>query len=130
MLRSPRPEHLLYKVVNLPFYYNTVGFFMVRVLAIHGLRDFDCWAQICAIPKPTDRNFMRLDYSKDLLDRLVFSRHSKSREAANKPATSLVSALGHLGLRTGFRDKPTPGAIRREALLQVDRTPMTTNTSR
>lgn len=130
MLRSPRPEHLLYELVDLPFYYNTVGFFVVGVLAMRGLRDFDCWTQICAIPKPADRNFVRLDYSEDLLDRLVFPRHSEAREPAGKAATSLVGALGHLGLRTGFRDKPTPGAIRREALLQVDLTPAPTNASR
>ena len=130
MLRSPRPEHLLYELVDLPFYYNTVGFFVVGVLAMRGLRDFDCWTQICAIPKPADRNFVRLDYSEDLLDRLVFPRHSEAHEPAEKAATSLVGALGHLGLRTGFRDKPTPGAIRREALLQVDLTPAPTNASR
>lgn len=73
---------------------------------------------------------MRLDYSNEILDRLVFPRHGESREPAEKAATSLVSALGNLGLRTGFREKPTPGAIRREALLQVDRMPMTTNKSR
>ncbi|KAK5278978.1 hypothetical protein LTR55_012466, partial [Exophiala xenobiotica] len=32
----------------------------------------------------------------------------------------MINALGDLGERAGFRDRPTPGAIRREGLLKVD----------
>lgn len=115
-----RPEHLLYELVDLPFYYNAVAFFVVGLLAVQGLRDFRSWSDICAAPKPLDRNFLCLVYTEDVRDRHVFTRYAESSESETKAATSLVSALGLLGQRTGFRDKPTPGAIRREALLQVD----------
>ncbi|ETN36758.1 uncharacterized protein HMPREF1541_09036 [Cyphellophora europaea CBS 101466] len=76
---------------------------------------------MCAAKKPPDRNFLCLDYTDDVLDRHVYSRHSAAAGGETKAATSLVEALALLGQRTGFRDRPTPGAIRREALLQVDR---------
>lgn len=115
-----RPEHLLYELVDLPFYYNAVLFFMVGLLALNGLQDFDSWPDVCKMKKPPDRNFVHLDYTDDILDRHVFPRFGLGQAGETHAATSLVNALGQLGLRTGFRDKPTPGAIRREALLQVD----------
>ena len=117
-----RPEHLLYELVDLPFYYNTVAFFVAGLLATSGLRDFASWSEICAINKPQDRNFVQLEYNEDVQDRHVFARYQRERHRETKAATSLVKALADLGRRTGFLDKPTPGAIRREALLQVDST--------
>ena len=119
-VNGSRPEHLLYELVNLPFYYNTTAFFVAGLLAVNGLRDFDSWSDVCKVTKPPDRNFVLLDYTDDILNRHVFPRYSDQRGAETKAATSLSAALGQLGLRTGFRDRPTPGAIRREALLQVD----------
>ncbi|KAK5358461.1 hypothetical protein LTS03_011278 [Exophiala xenobiotica] len=110
------PQHLLYELVDQPFYYNTVGFFVSPILALGGLRDFETWQDICAIQKPGGREWVPLHYKEDLLKRPVFPRHASPWE----PATSIVNALGHLGQRAGFRDRPTPGAIRREGLLKVD----------
>lgn len=118
---TPRPEHLLYELVGLPFYYNTVAFFVAGLLSVQGLRDFDTWSDLCAATKPPDRNFLCLDYTESVLDQHVYARYSATSDGETKSATSLTSALAMLGQRTGFRDRPTPGAIRREALLQVDR---------
>lgn len=116
-----RPEHVLYKLVDLPFHYNTVAFFVTGLLAVNGLRDFRSWSEIYAISKPPDPNFVRLEYTNNVSDRHVFARYGKALREETRPATSLVKALADLGQCTGFVDKPTPGAIRREALLQVDR---------
>lgn len=116
-----RPEHLLYELVDLPFYYNTVAFFVAGLLSIQGLRNFDTWSDLCAATKPPDRNFLCVDYIEGVLDRHVYARYSAASDGETKAATSLIGALALLGQRTGFRDRPTPGAIRREALLQVDR---------
>ncbi|ETN36785.1 uncharacterized protein HMPREF1541_09063 [Cyphellophora europaea CBS 101466] len=120
-LPRQQPEHLLYELVDLPFYYNTVAFFVAGLLAVQGLRNFDTWSGLCAVEKPPDRHFLCLDYTDDVLDRHVYARYNAKSGGETKAATSLVGALGLLGQRAGFRDRPTPGAIRREALLQVDR---------
>ncbi|KAK7894594.1 hypothetical protein LTR67_006355 [Exophiala xenobiotica] len=115
-LPRKQPEHLLYELVDQPFYYNTVAFFVSPILALGGLRDFETWQDICAIQKPGGRESVPLHYKEDFLNRPVFPRYASPWE----PATSMVNALGHLGERAGFRDRPTPGAIRREGLLKVD----------
>ncbi|KAK5310081.1 hypothetical protein LTR93_012117 [Exophiala xenobiotica] len=115
-LPRKQPEHLLYELVDQPFYYNTVAFFVSPILALAGLRDFETWQDICAIQRPSGRESVPLHYKEDLLNRPVFPRYASPWE----PATSMVNALGQLGERAGFRDRPTPGAIRREGLLKVD----------
>ena len=68
-----RPEHLLYELVNLPFYYNTIAFFMVGVLAVRGLRHFNSWSDIYVVTQPLERNFLCLNYTEDVLDQHIFA---------------------------------------------------------
>lgn len=83
-----------------------------------GLRDFQSWEDICAISKPENRNLVPLYYRKHMLNRPVYPRSLAAGD--DSVASSLVDALAKVGIRTGFRDRVTPGAIRRETLLKVD----------
>ncbi|KAK5188958.1 hypothetical protein LTR92_011050 [Exophiala xenobiotica] len=62
-------KHLLYELVDQPFYYNTVAFFVSPILALGGLRDFETWQDICAIQKPGGRESVPLHYKEDFLNR-------------------------------------------------------------
>jgi hypothetical protein len=117
-----KPEHLLYELVDQPFYYNAVLFFMARVLAVGALRSYKTWADICAMKKPPGRDHRLLDYEDHCLDTPIFPRcHADGSVDDRQTSSSLAShALPELGRRTGFRESLTFHASRREALLKVD----------
>ncbi|KAK5947843.1 hypothetical protein OHC33_011139 [Knufia fluminis] len=117
-----QPQHMLYELVDLPFYFNSVAFFMAAVLADGVLRDYHTWDAICAIPKPTQRKHIILEYDPEKGQWPVFPRSLRTGCIDHtRPSTSLTSnALLYLGFRTGFRENLTLHAARREALLKVD----------
>ena len=112
----------MYELVDQPFYYNAILFFVARVLAVGALRLYKTWADICAMKKPQGRNHQLLDYEDCCRDMPIFPRcHADGSVDDKQTSSSLAShALPELGRRTGFRESLTFHASRREALLKVD----------
>jgi hypothetical protein len=117
-----QPQHMLYELVGLPFYCNSVAFFMAAALTDGVLRDYHTWDEICAIPQPAQQKHVILEYDPEKRHWPVFPRSSRTGhiDHTRRSASLASSALLELGFRTGFRDHLTLHGARREALLQVD----------
>ncbi|KAK5073277.1 hypothetical protein LTR51_005919 [Lithohypha guttulata] len=117
-----QPRHLLYELVGLPYYCNSVAFFMAAALADGVLRDYRSWDDICAIKRPLQQKHIILEYHPEKSRWPVFPRSSRSGHIDHsRSSASLTSkALLDLGFRAGFQDHLTLHASRREVLLQVD----------
>lgn len=117
-----QPQHMLYELVGLPYYCNSVGFFMAAALADGVLRDYHSWDDICAIERPPQQKHVILEYNPEKSNWPIFPRSSRAGQLDHgRHSASLTSnALLDLGFRAGFRDHLTLHAARREVLLQVD----------
>ncbi|KAK5069090.1 hypothetical protein LTR51_008834 [Lithohypha guttulata] len=117
-----QPQHMLYELVGLPFYCNSVAFFMAAALADDVLRDYHSWEEICAISKPLHQKHVIIEYAHDKCRWPLFPRSFRDKHLDHsRSSASLTSeALLNLGFRAGFRDNLTLHAARREVLLQVD----------
>ena len=74
-INCSRPEHVLYELVDQPFYYNVVLFFMARALAAGAFRHYKKWVDVCAIKKPSGRGHMILQFEDDALKAPIFPRY-------------------------------------------------------
>jgi hypothetical protein len=117
-----QPLHLLYELVDQPFIFNAVGFFMAMVLADGVLRDYHTWDEICAIPRPKDQKHKILKYNSKKSHWFVSPRCFRSGRINHEDTSSLLAsgALVQVGRRAGFTENLTLHAARREILLQVD----------
>lgn len=119
---SEQPQHMLYELVDLPFYCNSVLFFMAAALADDALRDYHTWDSICDISKPDKKKHITLHWHPDKADWPIFPRSLRQGQLDHtRTSSSLTSkALVDLGYRAGFQDNVVLHAARREVLLQVD----------
>lgn len=119
---SEQPQHMLYELVNLPYYCNSVLFFIAAALADDVLRDYHSWDDICAIPRPHQQKHIILHWHPEKAHWPVFPRSSRRGELDHDrtSATLTSKALVDLGYRAGFQDNVVLHAARREVLLQVD----------
>ncbi|KAK5086213.1 hypothetical protein LTR70_007458 [Exophiala xenobiotica] len=117
-----QPQHMLYELVGLPYYCNSIAFFFAAALADGVLRDYQTWDEICAIPRPPQRKHVIIEYVPEKSHWPLFPRSSPIGHLDHsRSSASLTSkALLDLGFRAGFRDHLTLHAARREVLMQVD----------
>ncbi|KAK5936469.1 hypothetical protein PMZ80_003070 [Knufia obscura] len=117
-----QPQHMLYELVGLPFYCNSIAFFIAAALADDVLRDYHTWDEICAISRPSQQKHVIIDYVPEKSHWPLFPRSSLAGHLDHsRSSASLTSkALLDLGFRAGFRDHLTLHAARREVLMQVD----------
>lgn len=117
-----QPEHMLYELVGLPFYCDSVAFFMAAALADGVLRDYHTWDDICVIQQPTHQKHLIIEYAPDKSHWPLFPRSSRGGCLDHRQSSASLTdkALLDLGFRAGFRDNLVLHAARREVLLQVD----------
>lgn len=121
-LQAEQPQHMLYELRGLPYYYNAVALFMAAALADGALRGFDTWADICAIKRPGSARHISLEYRENRSGWYVFPATTRDGRLDHLNPSKTLSSTGlvDLGVRAGFQEHITFHAARREALLKID----------
>lgn len=118
-----KPSHVLYDNASGPFWTDPLALFLAVALCDEALRDYHSWQELRDIPAPPPGQKVLIDWHPDKMEWYLFPRFEPQTRQFNhsNSSTSLTSeALGNLGMRTGFREKLTTHALRRELLFQVD----------
>lgn len=106
-----QPQHMLYELVGLSFYCNSIAFFIAAALADGVLRDYHTWDEIYAIRRPSYQKHVSIGYVPEKSHWPLFPRSSLTRhlDHSRSSASFDVQGIARPGL-SGRLSKPLDAA--------------------